>query len=102
MDIFYISMVLGIIYLAVAPDWLSRGGRFCVEALENTLSRHGKPEMFNTDQGSQFTARLVPACQQTKALRSAGMRLEGATPNQAFFNPLLRLVPPIDAQMLSR
>jgi putative transposase len=73
MDIFYIPMVRGIIYLAVALDWFSRGAlasrlsitmeaSFCVEVRENTLSRHGKPEMFNTDQGSQFTARLFSAC----------------------------------------
>jgi putative transposase len=34
----------------------------CVEALEEALAKHGKPEIFNTDQGSQFTAPRSPAC----------------------------------------
>ena len=66
MDITYIPMERGFVYLAVVLDWFSRRvlswsvsitmeAAFCVETLENALSRHGKPEIFNTDQGSQFT-----------------------------------------------
>ena len=66
MDITYIPMARGFVYLAVVLDWASRrvlGWRlsitmeasFCVETLEDALVRHGKPEVFNTDQGSQFT-----------------------------------------------
>jgi putative transposase len=47
MDITYIPMARGFVYLAVVLD--------CVETLEDALARHGKPGIFNTDQGSQFT-----------------------------------------------
>jgi putative transposase len=66
MDITYIPMARGFVYLAVVLDWASRRvlswrlsitmqAAFCVEALEEALARHGKPDIFNTDQGSQFT-----------------------------------------------
>lgn len=66
MDITYIPMARGFVYLAVVLDWFSRRvlswrlsitmeAAFCVEALEDALARHGKPDIFNTDQGSQFT-----------------------------------------------
>jgi putative transposase len=66
MDITYIPMARGFVYLAVVLDWASRRvlswrvsitmeAAFCVEALEDALARHGKPDIFNTDQGSQFT-----------------------------------------------
>jgi putative transposase len=66
MDITYIPMARGFVYLAAVLDWASRRvlawrlsitmeAAFCVETLEDALARHGKPEVFNTDQGSQFT-----------------------------------------------
>jgi putative transposase len=66
MDITYIPMARGFVYLAVVLDWFSRRvlswrvsitmeAAFCVETLEDALARYGKPEIFNTDQGSQFT-----------------------------------------------
>ena len=67
MDITYIPMERdGFVYLAVVLDWFSRRvlswgvsitmeAAFCVETLEDALVRYGKPEIFNTDQGSQFT-----------------------------------------------
>jgi putative transposase len=66
MDITYIPMARGFVYLAVVLDWFSRRvlswrvsitmeAAFCVEALEDALARYGKPEILNTDQGSQFT-----------------------------------------------
>ena len=66
MDITYIPMGRGFVYLAVVLDWFSRRvlswrvsitmeASFCVETLDEALARHGKPEIFNTDQGSQFT-----------------------------------------------
>ena len=66
MDITYIPMARGFVYLAVVLDWATRRvlswqlsikmeAAFCVEILEDALARHGKPEIFNTDQGSQFT-----------------------------------------------
>jgi putative transposase len=66
MDITYVPMARGFVYLAAVIDWCSRRvlawrlsitmeAAFCVEALEEALARHGRPEIFNTDQGSQFT-----------------------------------------------
>ncbi|MBB4200965.1 transposase InsO family protein [Rhodoblastus sphagnicola] len=60
-------MARGFVYLAAVVDWFSRRvlshrvsitmeADFCVEALEEALARHGKPGIFNTDQGSQFTS----------------------------------------------
>jgi putative transposase len=65
-DITYVPMLYGFMYLTAVIDWYSRyviswrlsnslEGAFCVEALEDAL-QCGKPEVFNTDQGSQFTA----------------------------------------------
>jgi putative transposase len=67
MDIAYVPMARGFVYLAVVLDWFSRRVLswrvsismevdFCLEAVEEALARHGKPEIFNTDQGSQFTS----------------------------------------------
>jgi putative transposase len=66
-DITYIPMASGHLYLVAIIDWASRAvlawrlsntmdARFCVEALEEALERHGKPRIFNTDQGAQFTS----------------------------------------------
>jgi putative transposase len=66
MDITYIPMTRGFVYLAVVLDWFSRRvlawrvsitmeAAFCVETLEDALAHHDKPDIFNTDQGSQFT-----------------------------------------------
>ena len=70
MDISYIPMAHGFAYLAVVLDWASRRvlswrlsvkmeAAFCVETLEDAIARHGKPEIFNTDQGSQFTGAAL-------------------------------------------
>ena len=67
MDITYIPMARGFVYLAAVVDWFSRRvlawrlsitmeADFCVETLEEALAKYGRPEMFNTDQGSQFTS----------------------------------------------
>jgi putative transposase len=67
MDITYIPMARGFIYLAAVVDWFTRRviswrlsitleTNFCIEALEEALSSNDKPEIFNTDQGSQFTS----------------------------------------------
>lgn len=69
MDITYIPMARGFVYLAAVIDWYSRRvlawrvsitmeADFCVEAVEEAIARHGAPEIFNTDQGSQFTNQL--------------------------------------------
>ena len=65
-DITYIPMARGFVYLVVVLDWFSRRvlswrvsitleADFCVEAVAEALARYGRPDIFNTDQGSQFT-----------------------------------------------
>ena len=65
-DITYIPVCRGFLYLVAVMDWASQhvlawrlsntlDAGFCVEALDEALTRHGQPEIFNTDQGSQFT-----------------------------------------------
>jgi putative transposase len=81
MDITYIPMARGFVYLAVVLDWFSRRvlawrvsitmeAAFCVETLEEALAKHGKPEVFNTDQGSQFTGSAF-----TTALANNGIAI---------------------------
>src|ERR1043165_1262346 len=71
-DITYVPMATGFMYLAAVIDWYSRyvvawrlsntlDGSFCLEMLEEAL-RGGRPEVFNTDQGVQFTASSFTAC----------------------------------------
>ncbi len=80
-DITYIPMRRGFLYLVAIMDWWSRkvlawrlsntmDVDFCVEALEAVLARHGKPEIFNTDQGSQFTSLAF-----TQVLKDAGVKI---------------------------
>ncbi len=79
-DIAYIPMARGFLYLVAIMDWYSRyvlswrlsntlDADFCVEALEEALSQ-GKPEIFNTDQGSQFTGEAF-----TGLLKQHGVRI---------------------------
>jgi len=67
MDITYIPMARGFVYLAAVVDWFSRRVlawrrsitlevEFCLDAVEDALARYGRPEIFNTDQGRQFTS----------------------------------------------
>lgn len=80
-DITYIPVQRGFLYLVAVMDWASRhvlawrlsntlDARFCVEALEEALARFGRPEIFNTDQGSQFTS-----LEFTAVLRDAGVAI---------------------------
>jgi putative transposase len=80
-DITYIPMPRGFLYLVAIMDWHSRKvlawrlsntlhADFCVEALEEALARFGRPEIFNTDQGSQFTSTAF-----TGMLETAGIRI---------------------------
>lgn len=80
-DITYIPMRAGFGYLVAIIDWFSRrvlawrlsntlDSRFCVEALEQALERFGQPEIFNSDQGAQFTADDF-----TKPLRDRGVAI---------------------------
>ena len=102
MDITYIPMARGFVYLAVVLDWFSRRvlawrlsitmeASFCVETLEDSLARHGKPEVFNTDQGSQFTGTAF-----TGVLASNGIAIsmdgKGAWRDNVFVERLWRSV----------
>jgi putative transposase len=80
-DISYLPMAKGFVYLVAIIDWASRRvlawrtsntliADFCVEALQEALNRYGTPEIFNTDQGSQFTCREF-----TDMLKDAGVRI---------------------------
>jgi putative transposase len=80
-DITYIPIGHGFLYLVAIIDWASRAVlawrlsntmdvSFCVSALEEALARFGKPEIFNTDQGSQFTSTAF-----TGTLEAAGIRI---------------------------
>ncbi len=80
-DITYIPMRRGFLYLVAIMDWWSRKVLawrlsntmevdFCVEALEAALARHGKPEICNSDQGSQFTSLAF-----TQVLKDAGVKI---------------------------
>ncbi len=80
-DITYIPMARGFMYLVVVMDWYSRkmlscrisntlDADFCVEALQEALSRFGTPEIFNTDQGAQFTSNAF-----TAVLKSHGVSI---------------------------
>jgi putative transposase len=81
MDITYIPMARGFIYLAAVVDWFTRrvitwrlsitmDVSFCIEALEEALASNEKPEIFNTDQGSQFTSEAF-----TGLLKKHGIRI---------------------------
>ena len=74
-------MARGWVYLAAVVDWASRrvlayrvsitmDTAFCIEALEEAFARHGQPEIFNTDQGSQFTSAAF-----TDELKARGIKI---------------------------
>ena len=80
-DITYVPIGRGFLYLVAVIDWASRAVlawrlsntmdvSFCVSALEEALARFGRPEIFNTDQGSQFTGAAF-----TGTLAAAGVRI---------------------------
>ena len=80
-DITYIPMAKGFLYLAAVIDWKSRkvlahrlsntlDASFCVEAMQQAITRYGAPDVFNTDQGAQFTSEAF-----TSALTAHGVRI---------------------------
>jgi putative transposase len=79
-DITYIPMAKGFVYLVAIMDWASRKvlawrlsntltTDFCVEALHEALAKYGTPEIFNTDQGAQFTDQDFTGVLQAKGVR---------------------------------
>jgi putative transposase len=102
MDITYIPMKRGFVYLAAVVDWHTRKvlahrvsitmeTGFCIEAVEEAIRRFGKPEIFNTDQGSQFTSSAF-----TGLLKQHGIRIsmdgKGAWRDNVFVERLWKSV----------
>ena len=102
MDITYIPMARGFVYLAVVLDWASRRvlswrvsitmeAAFCIETLQDALAKHGKPEIFNTDQGSQFTGAAFTGVLADNAI-AISMDGKGAWRDNVFVERLWRSV----------
>lgn len=102
MDITYIPMKRGYVYLAAVLDWNTRRvlswrlsitleTAFCVEAVEEAMARYGKPDIFNTDQGSQFTSLAF-----IKMLKDADIQIsmdgKGAWRDNVFVERLWRTI----------
>ncbi len=102
MDITYIPMARGFVYLAAVMDWFSRkvlawrvsitmDTAFCTEAVEEALTRFGAPDIFNTDQGSQFTSDIF-----TGLLKGNGIQISmdgrGSWRDNVFIERLWRSV----------
>jgi putative transposase len=102
MDITYIPMAKGYCYLAAVVDWFSRRvlawrlsitmeTSFCIEAVEEALAKHGRPEIFNTDQGSQFTAQAFTGLLSRHGI-AISMDGKGAWRDNVFVERLWRTV----------
>ncbi len=100
-DITYIPMAKGFLYLVAIMDWYSRyvvawrlsntlDADFCVEALKEALGK-GKPEVFNTDQGSQFTSEVFTGLLEQKGVR-VSMDGKGRYSDNIFIERLWRTV----------
>ena len=102
MDITYIPMARGFVYLACVVDWFTRRVLswrlsitlevdFCIEAVNEALGRYGSPDIFNTDQGSQFTSIAF-----TQVLKDAGISISmdgrGAWRDNVFVERLWRTI----------
>ena len=102
MDITYLPMARGFVYLAAVVDWYSRrvlswqvsttmDVHFCLEAVEEAMANYGTPEIINTDQGSQFTSQAF-----TGLLKENGVRIsmdgKGAWRDNVFVERLWRSV----------
>ena len=102
MDITYLPMARGFVYLAAVVDWYSRrvlawkisttmDVHFCLEAVEEAIANYGTPDIMNTDQGSQFTSQAF-----TGLLKENGIRIsmdgKGAWRDNVFVERLWRSV----------
>jgi putative transposase len=96
-DITYIPVVGGTLYLVAVVDWYSRHiiswslsntltTKFCLDALDKALEK-GSPEIFNTDQGSQFTSREF-----TDRLKSAGIKISMDGKGRATDNAIMERI----------
>jgi putative transposase len=102
MDLTYIPMGRGFVYLAAIIDWFSRRvlawrlsttmeAAFCIEALEEALVRYGRPEIFNTDQGSQFTSHAFTSVLSKNSI-AISMDGKGAWRDNVFVERLWRSI----------
>ena len=91
-DVTYIRLARGFVYLVAIMDWYSRkvlswrisntmDAEFCVDSLEEAIRTHGKPEIFNSDQGSQFTSDAF-----TGVLKREGIRISMDGRGRAYDN----------------
>jgi putative transposase len=101
-DITYIPMARGFVYLAAVVDWFSRRVlswrvsitmevEFCLDAVEEAIAKHGRPEIFNTDQGSQFTSAAFTGVLLDNAI-AISMDGKGAWRDNVFVERLWRSV----------
>ena len=102
MDITYIPMAKGFVYLAAVIDWSTRRvlawrvsitmeTSFCIEALEEALEKYQHPDIFNTDQGSQFTSAAFTSVLQNHNI-AISMDGRGAWRDNVFIERLWRSV----------
>lgn len=101
-DITYIPMRRGFVYLVAIVDWYSRRvlawrlsntltTDFCIEALEEAINRYGSPEIFNTDQGSQFTSAEFTGILKARNIRIS-MDGKGCWRDNVFVERLWRTI----------
>jgi len=101
-DITYIPMARGFVYLAAVVDWFSRkvlawrlsitlDTAFCIEAVEEAIARYGRPEIFNSDQGSQFTSTAFTGLLMKNRIKIS-MDGKGAWRDNVFVERLWRTI----------
>jgi len=101
-DITYIPMARGFVYLVAVLDWFSRkvlawrlsitlDVDFCIEAVEEAIARYGKPEIFNSDQGSQFTSAAFTGLLMKNRIKIS-MDGKGAWRDNVFVERLWRTI----------
>jgi putative transposase len=101
-DITYIRLRGGFVYLVAIMDWFSRqvlswevsvsmGDSFCVSALERAIRLYGKPEIFNSDQGAQFTGKAFTGCLKDNGI-AISMDGKGRAMDNIFIERLWRSV----------
>jgi putative transposase len=102
MDITYIPMARGFVYLAVVLDWYTRrvlswkvsitmDVHFCLEAVEEAIEHYGTPEIMNTDQGSQFTSQAFTGLLKDHSIQIS-MDGKGSWRDNVFIERLWRSV----------
>lgn len=102
MDVTYVPMAKGFVYLVAVVDWATRrvlawrvsitmDVQFCLDAVEEAIERYGRPDIMNTDQGSQFTSHAFTGLLKTQGIRIS-MDGRGAWRDNVFVERLWRSV----------